>query len=333
MSTSRKKLITIVVPVLNEEATLDRLYDTVAPLLKQAEDKYDFELLFTDNHSTDRTYAKLEELCAKDSRIRVFRFSRNFGYQRSILTGYLKSRGDAVVQLDADLQDPPEMIFEFIEKWEEGNDVVFGVRKKRDESFFMEILRKIFYRVINSLAEDKLPIDAGDFRLVDRKIIRTLHQMEDAQPYLRGAIAAMGFKQIGIPYDRHARQAGDSKFSWGDLFGLAIDGILNHSVVPLRIATFIGMFVAVTTLLGVGGFVAGKVMYGADWPAGFATLAILTLGGMALNALFLGVIGEYLGRIYKQMKRGPLTVIEASIDKQPVDSHTQDLSKDTVVEP
>ena len=332
-STIHKKMISICVPVLNEEATLDKLYETLQPLLAQYEDRYNFELIFTDNHSTDRTFEKLQELSKKDSRIRVFRFSRNFGYQRSILTAYLKARGDAVVQLDCDLQDPPELIFEFAKKWDEGYDVIYGVRRKRDESWPMELVRKIFYRLANFLSEDPLPVDAGDFRLVDRKIVRTLSQIDDSQPYLRGSISAMGFKQIGVPYDRRSREAGESKFSVKDLFGLALDGILNHSTVPLRVATFIGLGVATLTLGGVGIFAVGKIAAGANWPAGFATLVTLGLGGMALNALFLGIIGEYLGRIYKQVKRGPLTVIEASIDSEPPENANKDLSEGAVVEP
>ncbi|MBX2811305.1 MAG: glycosyltransferase [Myxococcales bacterium] len=326
-----KKLISICIPVLNEEDTLDTLYETLEILLAQHEAKYEFELIFTDNHSTDQTFEKLHILAQKDPRVRVFRFSRNFGYQRSILTAYLKSRGDAVVQLDCDLQDPPELIFEFLTKWEEGYDVVYGIRKKRDEHFLMETIRKVFYRLANFLSEDPLPVDAGDFRLADRKIVRTLGLMNDSQPYLRGAISAMGFSQLGIPYERRNREAGTSKFSVKDLFGLALDGILNHSTVPLRVATFIGMFVAACTLFGVGVFVVAKVAAGATWPAGFATLATLILASMSLNALFLGIIGEYLGRIYKQVKRGPLTVIEASIDSS--DDRTKDLSKGMVVEP
>lgn len=333
MTTVRtKKLISICVPVLNEEETLDKLYDTLEPLLKAHEAQYDFELIFTDNHSTDRTFEKLQGLAAKDPRVRVFRFSRNFGYQRSILTAYLKSRGDAVVQLDCDLQDPPELIFEFAKHWEQGYDVVYGVRRKREEAWWMELTRKVFYRLANYLSEDPLPVDAGDFRLVDRKIIRTLKQNQDSQPYLRGAISSMGFKQLGIPYDRRNREAGVTKFSVKDLFGLALDGILNHSTVPLRVATFIGLGVALVTLVGVGTFVFGKFAYGADWPAGFATLVTLSLGGMALNALFLGIIGEYLGRIYKQVKRGPLTVIESSIDREPA-MITSDLAEGLVAEP
>ena len=331
-SRTSKKLISICIPVLNEEATLDTLYETLHPLLEARRDRYDFELIFTDNHSTDRTFDKLHELARRDSRVRVFRFSRNFGYQRSILTAYLKSQGHAVVQLDCDLQDPPEMIFDFLDAWEDGYDVVYGVRRKRNEPKWLEFTRKTFYRIANFLSEDPLPVDAGDFRLVDRKIVRTLKQLDDSQPYLRGAISAMGFRQKGIPYDRQSRVAGESKFSVGDLFGLALDGILNHSTVPLRVATFIGLGVSALTLGGVVVFVFGKFAYGTDWPAGFATLITVSLGGMALNALFLGIIGEYLGRIYKQVKRGPLTVIEASIDDNP-GRPTSDLSDGTVAEP
>ena len=317
MSENTRKLISIVVPVFNEEETVDALYEAVCPLMADLADRYDCELVFTDNHSADRTFEKLGHLAASDNRVRVFRFSRNFGYQRSVLTGYLKARGDAVVQLDCDLQDPPELIKEFVRLWQEGNDVVYGVRRTRQENPFVEKIRKAFYRIANWLSEDDLPLDAGDFRLVDRKIINVLRQMEDAQPYLRGAIAAMGFAQTGVPYERRRRQRGTSKFSTDKMIELAVDGILNHSVVPLRVATFIGLAVSMLTGLCIVGYLARKVFFGADWPAGFATLVLLLFGGIGLNALFLGILGEYLGRIYKQVKRRPLTIIEASIEPQP----------------
>jgi len=175
-------------------------------------------------------------------------------------------------------------------------------------------VRRAFYRIANRLSEDALPVDAGDFRLVDRKIIRVLEQMPDANPYLRGAIAAMGFEQVGVPYDRAGRERGETKFSVGQLFGLAIDGILNHSIIPLRVATFVGIAISLLTLLCTCGYAAGRILWGSEWPPGYATTVVLILAGISLNALFLGVIGEYLGRIYKQVKRGPLTVIEASLE-------------------
>lgn len=309
-----KKLITILVPVFNEEQNIEPLYEALQPVLAQLSDRYEFEILFTDNHSTDATFSAIEALASRDPRIRGLRFSRNFGFQRSILTGYLNARGDAAVQIDCDLQDPPAVILEFVKKWEEGYRVVYGVRSSRKEGWIMNSTRRFFYRLIDSLSEDDLPLDAGDFRLVDRRVLDELRNLDDSQPYLRGTVASLGFSQAGVPYDRAERARGESKFSFGELVGLALDGILNHSVVPLRIATYLGLAVSALTLIAIIGYAAGRLFFGADWPPGFATIIILILGSLSLNALFLGVIGEYLGRIYKQVKRRPLTIVEREID-------------------
>ncbi|HTE87640.1 MAG TPA: glycosyltransferase family 2 protein [Terriglobales bacterium] len=312
--TERKRLISICVPVFNEESNIEPLYSALLPIMDQLSERYEFELLFTDNHSTDRTFEALEQLAQRDVRVRAIRFSRNFGFQRSIATSYANARGDAAVQIDCDLQDPPALILDFVRKWEEGYKVVYGVRNMRREGWGMNVVRKTFYRIIDWLSEDELPLDAGDFRLVDRCILDELQKFEDNQPYLRGAIAALGFDQIGIPYNRAERQRGKSKFSFGELIGLALDGILNHSVVPLRIATYLGLTISVITFLGLVGYAIGRLFLGKDWPPGFATTIILILGSLSLNALFLGIIGEYLGRIYRQVKRRPLTIVERELN-------------------
>jgi dolichol-phosphate mannosyltransferase len=310
----RKALISICVPVFNEEQNIQPLYDALLVVMEQLSSRYNFELLFTDNHSTDRTFEVLENLARWDKRIRVIRFSRNFGFQRSIFTAYAHARGDAAVQIDSDLQDPPALIKEFVSKWEQGYRVVYGVRMLRKESWWMHATRKIFYRLINFLSEDELPLDAGDFRLLDRRVLDELQGFEDYQPYLRGTIAALGFEQIGVPYERAERQRGQSKFSLRQLFGLALDGILNHSVVPLRIATYLGLTISMVTFLGIIVYGIGRLLFERDWPPGFASLVILILGSLSLNALFLGIIGEYLGRIYRQVKRRPLTIIERELN-------------------
>ena len=303
-------MITILVPVFNEAPNIEPLHARLQPVLARLEQAFDVELLFTDNHSTDDTFARLEALCRRDPRVRVLRFSRNFGFQRSILTGYLNARGDAAVQIDCDLQDPPELILEFVQRWQQGYQVVYGVRRGRKEGAGVTLLRKVFYRLIDWLSETPLPVDAGDFRLVDRIVLDQLAKMDDYHPYLRGAIAAMGFQQTGLAYDRAERTAGESKFPLSALIRLAVDGILNHSVVPLRVATYTGLTVSLLTLVGVGALVIGKIWFGQAWPAGFALLTVLILLSLSLNALFLGIIGEYLGRIYQQVKTRPITIVE-----------------------
>jgi len=235
-------------PVYNEEANIRRAYEAVEKVFASMEG-YDHEYVFADNHSDDGTFSVLTELAKGDERVKVIRYNRNYGFQRSLLTAYRYASGDAAIQIDCDLQDPPELIVEFIRKWEEGYQVVYGERLQRQEAWHMNVIRKFFYRLIDFLSEDKLPFDAGDFRLVDRRVLDVLQQIDDCQPYLRGLIATMGFNQTGIPYVRNERRSGESKFSMAQLFGLALDGILNHSVMPLRLATGIGLIVSVTTFL------------------------------------------------------------------------------------
>ncbi|MEK9661360.1 MAG: glycosyltransferase family 2 protein, partial [Alphaproteobacteria bacterium] len=240
-STAARPLISLVIPVLNEEDNLDTLVARVSAVMAGIADRYDYELVFTDNHSDDTTWEKLTALAAERPDVRAYRFSRNFGYQKSIRTGYLRTRGAAAIQLDADLQDPPEMIPEFLRHWEAGSKVVYGVRRSRREGAVVTMYRRVFYWLIDALSEDPLPRDAGDFRLIDSQVIEVLRADSDVHPYIRGRIAAMGFTQTGIPYDRAARQAGETKFSFWSMVRLAVDGITSHSAKPLRLATYLGV--------------------------------------------------------------------------------------------
>ena len=320
MSTSSKPLISIVVPVYNEESNIDLFYTTVNKELEALSDRFRFEFIFTDNHSTDNTFAKLQAIASQDPRLRVIRFSRNFGYQRSILTGYLSAAGDAAIQLDCDLQDPPNLMGVFLEKWQEGYKVVYGVRTQRKEGAVINATRKIFYRLIDLLSDTKLPYDAGDFRLIDRCIIDVLMKLNDNQPYLRGTITRIGFKQIGISYSRDERKHGESKFSLNEMLRLAIDGITSQSVIPLRFATYTGIGIFLLMFFGTIFAIIAKYTSGSEWPAGFATIIVLILFSIGLNALFLGVIGEYLGRIYKQVKPEPITIVEKKVGINKEDS-------------
>lgn len=309
-----KKLISLIIPVFNEQENIHFFYESVLKSLNVLEGKYSFEFIFTDNHSEDLTFDLLKELGSKDGRIRVFRFSKNFGYQKSIFSGYLRAKGDALIQLDCDLQDPPGLIPEFLKHWEDGAAVVYGIRRSRKEGLLINATRQIFYRIANYLSDDELPVDVGDFRLVDRRVVDVLREFDDQQPYLRGAVAAMGFRQVGIPYDRGERVRGRTHFRLRDLFNLAIDGILNHSIIPLRLSSYFGILLSVITIFTIIIYAAARVYFGIDWPRGFTTLAVLTLFGISVNALFLGIIGEYLGRIYQQVKKRPLVVVEEVVN-------------------
>ncbi len=317
-SNSPPVVVSIVVPALNEEANLGALYERVTTVFQGLGADYDFELVITDNHSSDDTFGVARSLADRDPRVRVYRFAKNFGYQRSIYTAYLLAHGDVAVQLDADLQDPPELIPKMLSLWsEQAAMVVYGVRKKREgDTRALSLIRRVFYRFVNWLSEDELPYDAGDFRLIDRAVIEILRSSQDATPYIRGAVAASGFHQMGIEYERDRRVAGESKFNWGSMVRLAADGIMNHSVKPLQFASVSAMVISAVAAISIISYALGRLAFGQDWPAGFASLALLQMIGILLNAVFLGIIGAYVGRMYKQLKPGPFVIIQTSTDPQ-----------------
>ncbi|MFS8055586.1 glycosyltransferase family 2 protein [Rhizobium sp. BR 317] len=311
-----KPLISISIPVLNEEGNLEALYSRLAALAVEMEDRCNLEFVFSDNHSSDRTWSMLTELAERDTRVKAIRFSKNFGFQRSILANYLHTRGEAVMQVDADLQDPPEMLEQFFELWQKGYHVVYGVRRGRPESLFISKFRRAGYWFIDKLSEHPIPRNVGDFRLVDRKVVNVLARVKSPSPYLRGAIAGFGFKQIGLPYDRDARVAGQSKFNVSRLIRLGLTAVLNHSTVPLRAASFLGGVILALSLIGASYYVIYRLMH-PDFPVGIASLHILMLFGIGLNAFLLGVIGEYLLRIYLILRAEPIAIVEHSLNFEP----------------
>jgi dolichol-phosphate mannosyltransferase len=315
-----RKLISIVVPVYNEESNIPLCYEILKDLCTTLEESYDFEFIFTDNHSSDQSFNKLTELASCDSRVKVLRFSRNFGYQASIYTGYLQCTGDAAIQFDCDMQDPVEMIPEFLSRWEAGYKVVYGVRVGREEGMWITGLRLVFYRIISWVSRDPLPVDAGDFRLVDRCIVEEMAKVHDTRPYLRGMISSFGFPQVGVEYHRNKRLRERSTFNFLSYLSLAWDGLTNHSIAPLRLATIMGFAITAITVVFIIVYFLGRIFLSTTMPAGFATLVILLLFSILLNAVFLGIIGEYLGRIYLQVKRMPITIIEKRVpDDDPKD--------------
>jgi len=314
MTDTHRKLLSFIVPVFNEEGNIESCYNAIDSMMVSLSDRYDYELIFTDNHSTDGNFQEMQRIAQQDHRVKILRYSRNFGHQRSVYAGYAHASGDAAVQIDCDLQDPPDLVPEFVALWEQGYKVVYGIRRSRKEGWLINGVRKVFYRVIDLLSEDHLPRDAGDFRLLDRRVREELGKIEDFQPYLRGTIASMGFEQIGVPYDRRERVWGSSKVPLREMLRIALDGLLNHSVAPLRFATYTGLLVSVGAFCLLIGFLVGKLTFGQNWPAGFATITILILLSITLNTLFLGIIGEYLGRIYRQGKRRPMVIIEEEIN-------------------
>ena len=276
--------------------------------------RYDFEFLFTDNGSTDATFERLASEARADNRIRVICFTRNFGFQLSILTNYLNARGDAAIQIDADLQDPPELFGEFLAAWEQGYKVVYGIRRSRPENPVLSATRKLFYRGLAKLSSVDLPVDAGDFRLIDRSVIEDLRKVEDETPYIRGAIAHLGYRQIGIPYDRAERQRGKSKFHLLSLIRLAVDGVCGQSTKPLELITLLGTTFSVLSFLGALFYFTWFLFVIRKPPQGFTTLVILILLSTSVQTAFIGLLGEYIGRIFKNTRHIPAPIIDQRIE-------------------
>ena len=306
-------LITIVVPVFNEDDNVDRTYAELKRVTGELI-QYRFELLFTDNHSTDRTFEKLAQIATSDPNVRVVRFSRNFGFQRSVLTGYRLARGSAAIQIDADLQDPPELFATFLAKWKEGFDVVVGVRRQRVEGRTLRFFRHVYYRLIRHLDGPHLILDAGDFRLIDRTVIERLRRIHEPHMYLRGLISSLARRQTGIPYDRSERNFNESKFPLRALARLAADGIISHSSVPLKVSFYVGIFIALCTALLAFFYIMLRLWFPAAAPPGFTTTQILLLMGIGLNATFLGILGVYVGRIYDQVRHRPTVIISELVN-------------------
>ena len=313
-SSKKLPLISIVIPVYNEEKNIRLAYNAVVEQFSKLDGRYLFEIVFTDNHSIDGTEFELEQLASEDKRVRVLRFSRNFGFQRSVLTAYRNARGDAAIQLDCDLQDPVEVIPKFIAAWEEGHDVVVGIRAERQESAALSFGRRLFYWLVTAISDDNIVQNAGDFRLVDRTVIERLKSVNDAKPYTRGLISSLAARQTGIVYDRRARLFEKSKFPLRRLTGIAADGIINHSLVPLRLAGYLGFLIFAGSCLLTLYYICAWLVAGQSWPVGFATSTLLILVSLGMNGMFIGILGEYIGRIYDQTRTRPLTIIARSIN-------------------
>ena len=301
-------LLSVIIPCYNEEAVLRTTHERLTTVLSGMDARY--ELIFVDDGSRDGTPQILTELQLFDPHLRVLLLSRNFGHQIAVTAGLEVATGAAVVIIDADLQDPPELIPQMVQLWRQGNEVVYGVRLEREgEDRFKLWTAKVFYRLINRLSETKMPLDTGDFRLIDRKVVSVLNAMPERARFLRGMVSWAGFRQVALPYARAARHAGESKYPFRKMVHFATDGIISFSLVPLKLAIWTG-FLAIW--IAVAGIIVAVVdrLVNKQLPRGWASLfvAVLFMGGVQLISL--GILGEYLGRIYTEVKRRPLYVVQ-----------------------
>ena len=302
-----KPTYSIIAPIYNEIENLSELYRRVKEVMDSSGEPW--ELILVDDGSTDGSTGKINELAQKDKAIRPVIFARNFGHQVAITAGWDYARGDAIVIIDADLQDPPETILELAKKWREGYEVVYAVRGEREgESWFKKFTAAMFYRLIYSITDVKIPVDTGDFRLMDRKVVNVLKQMKERHRFPRGMSAWVGFKQVGVTYRRAARVAGVTKYPFSKMLKLALNAITGFSYFPLQVATYFGFFSASVSILAIPIVIYMRMMgSGAFFGQATTLIAVLFLGGVQLISL--GILGEYVGRLYDEAKGRPLYIV------------------------
>lgn len=306
----------------NEEEVIHESYKRLTKVMKSTNESY--ELIFVNDGSRDKTLELAEELCQKDKCLKVINFSRNFGHQIAVTAGMEYSSGQAVVIIDADLQDPPEVILQMIAKWKEGYDVVYGRRlKRKGETFFKKITAKLFYRFLDSMTSVTMPVDTGDFRLIDRKVCDTMNSLTEKNRYVRGLVSWVGYKQTAVEYVREERFAGETKYPLKKMLKLAADAIMSFSYKPLKIAGLVG------TLLSVFSFIYLIViiwqrLFTNTTVTGWASILAVMLFFNGVTLILHSVTGEYIGRIYEETKNRPLYIVRDTIGFEQDDTKTED---------
>lgn len=305
----KPQLLSIVIPCYNEEDVIGEAMRRLKMFCAELQD-LDVELIFVDDGSRDRTREFLKNYARDDSRIRIIGFARNFGHQIAVTAGIDAANGDAVVLIDADLQDPPEAVHQMIIKWREGFDVVYGTRTERvGESAFKLATARGFYRLLNKLSDVPIPLDTGDFRLMSRSVVDILRAMPERDRFVRGMVSWCGFKQIALPYKRAERFAGESKYPLSKMLRFATDGILSFSTKPLQMSVVLGMVCALLALFGII-YALFLRLFTNTWVEGWTTLMITVLFIGGIQLISAGILGEYIGRIYSEIKNRPLYIVQ-----------------------
>jgi dolichol-phosphate mannosyltransferase len=305
--------LSVVIPIYNEEDNLPRLYERLIAALDPIGLAY--EIVFVDDGSRDGSLTYLHALAASDPRVLVVELARNFGHQVAISAGLDHSRGQGVIVMDADLQDPPEVLPEFIAKWREGYDVVYAIRRQRKEGWLKRGAYALFYRCLQRVANIEIPLDAGDFCIMDRRVVDVLSGMPERNRFVRGIRSWVGLNQVGLAYERHTRHAGQPKYTFTRLVYLALDGLVSFSYIPLRAITMLGFGVSLISIVLAVFYTIQKLTIGLN-PPGFATLIVALFFLSGIQLITMGVIGEYIGRIFEEVKQRPLYVVRGVIRGQ-----------------
>lgn len=300
-------VLSVVVPLFNEHENLPELYRRLVSSLEAIGEP--FEMVFVNDGSRDATPAMLDLLAVTDPRVTALHLSRNFGHQPAVTAGIDHARGHAVVVMDGDLQDPPEVLAKFVDTWRAGHDVVYAIRRNRKEGPVKRLGYFAFYRILRSIADVEIPLDSGDFCLMDRKVVDQLRALPERVRFVRGLRTFVGFRQVGLEYDRDARAAGAPKYTFRKLVGLAVDGLLNHSGYPLRLVTYLGL-IAAAAAAALAGWAVYDAISNQSTPRGWASLIVVMLFMGAIQLVSLGVVGEYVRRIFLEVKGRPTYIVD-----------------------
>ena len=309
------KKISLVIPMYYEEEVAYKCYERVSNVLKNINYKYDYEIIFINDGSKDKTLEILEKIAEEDKKVKIISFSRNFGHQAAVTAGLKEVNGDAIIIIDADLQDPPELIPEMMELWEQGNEVIYGIRKKRKgESTFKLLSAKIFYQTLNALSDVDIPKDTGDFRLVDRKVVDVINSLPEHNKFLRGLFSWVGFKQKAYEYERQERVAGKTKYPLKKMLKLASDGIISFSTKPLKIVGALGIISIVISMIILIYALISYALKLNHLSAGWTSIMVTVTFFAGVQLLSLWIMSEYIGRIYDEAKERPQYIIDKKIN-------------------
>jgi glycosyltransferase involved in cell wall biosynthesis len=308
-----KKKISYVCPVFNEEENVPLFYKALTEATKKIEKKYELEFLFVNDGSRDSSLEKLHALRKKDERVKIISFSRNFGHQLAITAGMDHAVGDAVIVMDTDLQDPPEVSLELIKQWENGFHVAYAQRRTRQDSFFKKLTAAVYYKLMRKLSRIDIPLNVGDFRLIDRRVVEVLKECREQHRYVRGMVSFAGFRQTAVLFDRSKREFGESKYPLRKMIKLAFDGLTGFSDAPLKLANTLSIFTISLAFLGVLYVIYMRIFHPEQTVPGWSLLMIVMLFMNSVQMMLIGIIGQYTGRIYTEAQKRPLYIIQDKV--------------------
>lgn len=312
-----KKKITILSPAFNEEGNVRRCYEAVRAVMQPLLDRYDYEHIFGDNCSTDRTLPILREIAAQDPRVKVLTYSRNWGANKNGITLVRHCTGDAAIPMPTDLQEPVELIPRLVELWEQGHEIVFGIYENASDGIFMSLVRRLYYWIVNKLSTEPLLKNYSGFGIWDKKVVQEISNLDDFNPYIRGFLGIIGFRTTTLPYQRVGRKAGKSSYNFAGYLDLAINAIISHSFVPIRLATLVGLFLFGISITAAFTYGMIKIFNWQFQAPGATTTIVLVLFFSGVQLFFLGMLGEYIGAIHAQVRRGPFIIIRERINFDP----------------